>query len=853
MKAHTSNFKNSIKQFGRQLDSKITYQLNGGTIELGAEVLNSITPNFKSNILKSAMKELVIDSNIDIPVGTILKYEFGVLVDDEYEYINFGNYIVKTSEKKEDTNSYEITCYDFMLRAMNDYNGLQTASFPLTVKQYINALCNDLSISFANNNDNFANSERVIPSDLYKDLGYTYRDIFDELAQVTASTICINENNELEVRYINETNDSIDEEYLKDININFGEKYGPVNSIVLSRAGGSDNIYLNDPQSIIENGLCEIKINDNQIMNFNDRGDYLPDILNKLKGLEYYINDFSSTGVCYYDLCDKYDVIIGDKIYHCIMFNDEINITQGLEENIYTEAPEESETDYSKSDKTDRKINQAYLIVDKQNSTITGLVSDVNGQNKKIAQMQMSVDEINQKISEVTNITVAAEDTDASVELEGVNESEPIQIKIHPIIENISYLYPSSSLYPSSNIYPKLRILRFTRRYDEERARRIEIIDYELPYDLLYYNQDIYDEFYLDYDSQTCHVIKRCMYNLDGTVEPLGTEEIINIPYPKIDLKYGDYTVSLLGYNQAYLYVRLMASNIYTTQFATKVELSTSIKSTAKSISLTANNGYSSSGLVIRLYNEDGTLLNEADANITMSGLVKFTDLSGENSTTIDGSNITTGVIKSNNYAENISGTSINLINGTIDTKNFKVSAVGDITASSGIIGGWSMSPVALSKTVGNYNLELRSDRSANQPALLVYDNVNRSYNWYVRPDGYMYARIGKFEGEVSGGSINIGSNTHYLRMGSDWLRNPEVSGLTITGGGGLDMGGNGINNLSTVNLNGGGTGQTSTMYVTTKFSAGSNYVEWYRGALSFKNGIYIGYSEEGPYRQYFN
>ena len=68
-------------------------------------------------------------------------------------------------------------------------------------------------------------------------------------------------------------------------------------------------------------------------MNFNNRSDFLPDILEKLNGLEYYLNDFSSTGITYYDVCDRYNVQIEDKTYSCVMFNDEISITQGLEEN----------------------------------------------------------------------------------------------------------------------------------------------------------------------------------------------------------------------------------------------------------------------------------------------------------------------------------------------------------------------------------------------------------------------------------------------------------------------------------------------------------------------------------------
>ena len=153
---------------------------------------------------------------------------------------------------------------------------------------------------------------------------------------------------------------------------------GPINSIVLARAGESDKIYKKDQNSIDQNGLCEIMISENQFMNFNDRVDYLQELSDKLFGVEYYLNDFVSTGIMYYDLLDMYNVKIGDKTYNCLMLNDEQDITQGLEENIYTERPEKSETDYTKADKTDRKINQTYIIVDKQNQEIDMVVSNVN-------------------------------------------------------------------------------------------------------------------------------------------------------------------------------------------------------------------------------------------------------------------------------------------------------------------------------------------------------------------------------------------------------------------------------------------------------------------------------------------
>lgn len=206
MKTHTSEFKNKIKEFGRAIDSKITYTLNNEEIELGSEELNSITPHYEGAILKSVMKQLDIDSNVEIPLGTILRYQFGVKVGDEYEYIDYGNYVVYSVEKQEDTYSYKITCYDKMLYAMKDYEN-SNITFPIAIKDYLEAICEKVGLEYEGSQ--FANSDKVIDNELYLDnegrsLEYTFRDVFDEIAQVSGGTICINNEDKLEVRYIHD-------------------------------------------------------------------------------------------------------------------------------------------------------------------------------------------------------------------------------------------------------------------------------------------------------------------------------------------------------------------------------------------------------------------------------------------------------------------------------------------------------------------------------------------------------------------------------------------------------------------------------------------------------------------------
>lgn len=407
MKAHTSDFKNNIKTLGRELKSVISYEIEGESYQLDNETLNSITPHYEGAILKSVMKQLDIDSNVEIPVGTEINYQFGIKVGNSYEMLDFGNYIVYSVEKQEDTKSYKIVAYDKMLYSMVKYEQVNVI-YPITIRDYINLICTHLGLVFKNNNQTFVNYDKQIEKELYIDedgnvLDYTFRDVLDQLAEVTASTICINEDDdELEIRYINNTNDTINEEFLKDINVNFGEKTEPINTIVLSRSAGSDKISLSRPTDLADEYKNAIEISENQIMNFNNRDTFMSEILNQLYGLEYYVNDFTSTGICYYNLCDRYNIQIGEQIYSCIMLNDEIDITQGLQESVYTDALEGSDTDYTKVNKTDRTISQTTLIVDKQGRTIDGLVydmHDVNGVvNENYTRITQSLETINTSI-----------------------------------------------------------------------------------------------------------------------------------------------------------------------------------------------------------------------------------------------------------------------------------------------------------------------------------------------------------------------------------------------------------------------------------------------------------------------
>jgi len=1144
MKTHSIDFKNQLTELGRELRGIITY--DNITLE---EEINSITPHYEADILKSVMKQLDLELSVDIPLETVINCQIGILVNGDYEMLDYGNYVVYSSEKQEDTETYKIVCYDKMLYSMKEYEELGV-SYPISIKNYLTALGNKIGLNVANNI--FYNQNLTIPSELYLGQNYTYRDVLDEIAQATGSIICINDNDEIEVRYTNDltqynqaegtsiqitdaeefqakeikiignseqdgtptpenpieihsTGDSgnvnekvqnknflslqdiaqttalgltysvkngkitingtassggiaiplkfpinckngtnyvlskvtsgtssnnnfniqlrsngvsikqptaqslpviyndlsdtidairlyvgngyvftnytlelqieqgttatdyapheeqdisfplaqgqklmqgdyladdgvhhvrgeyeltgnenllytqlndntfrfgilisnkkpnstsishflcnigqgvpdyywdndevgvcelrnptiraivfrlplsiatnietakaylaeqytngtpvkvqyelvtevidpyteeqqavweqikalrtykpvthisstdevpatvnvtyatnlekIDEEYLKDINVTFGEMYGPVNSIVLSRSADSDNIYLQDTESVQKNGLCEIKISDNQIMNFNNRSDFLPGILEALNGLTYSINDFNSTGILYYDLGDFYYVSIGENLYKCLMLNDEINVTTGIEEIIHTDMPEKSETDYEKADKTDRRINQTYLIVDKQNQTIESVVNNVTEQNNKISQITQTVDEINSKISDIADITTYGESDRAGVELLEINESEPIMIKVHPTSENISYLYPRENLYPSDLQYLPNRIIRFTRTYEENEQTLTENIDYELPDDLLRYSDTVYDEFYLDYESTTCQVIKRCAYNADGTVRALGTEITTDYPYPTIGLGDGNYTITLPGYDFGYLYVRLMAKNIYTTQFYTKYETNSQINQKADEINLGVNQTLTNYSTTNQMNSAINIKANEITSTVSSTyetksnAQSKYSQLQQTDSSisstvaTKVGENEIISKINQSAEAVTINAGKINLNGAVTANQNFKIKTDGSMEAKNGTFTGGSISLTG--GTIDNPRLQVVSSSSSSTKASIAPDAIRvgsgRTYLSFASGILNIINNNSSFQMLASSSRINAGVDNFYV------------------------------------------------------------------------------------------
>lgn len=376
---------------------------------------------------------------------------------------------------------------------------------------------------------------------------------------------------------------------------------GPINSIVLARAGESDKIYKKDQNSIDQNGLCELMIKENQFMNFNDRVDYLQELSDKLFGVEYYLNDFVSTGIMYYDLLDMYNIEIFGKTYNCLMLNDEQNITQGLEENIHTDRPETSETDYKKADTTDRKINQTYLIVDKQNKKIEGVISQIGDRSEKTTTITADIDGLNSKVTNIADLTNTVSGL-KTITLENCVEGKLLELKIignNTVFGN--FLYPANDLYPSDTLYPRgdSRII-VTDKYGNKQVYELGVMD------VLRQKNKVYDEYILK--DGKAQIIRRI--NKDGSIK--DNEEVENLGEYMIYLKEGTNEIEIQNYS-AQIRARFAIKSDYTDVFATRVEMNSEIKQTADSINLEVRKKVDESEVISKINQSAEQIQIEAD------------------------------------------------------------------------------------------------------------------------------------------------------------------------------------------------------------------------------------------------
>ena len=531
-----------IQKAGKRITKHVYYIKNNVTTNVSDDNIDKIKFDTQTPLIGTSINgcELTLKEKID---GNI--YVQIVACYQEYQDTKtYGPFNLK-EEPKYDANkkTYLHKTFDGLLKSMVDYQPLNI-TFPCTVYNFFSNLVSTLG--YINNIQSLPNGSQLIPLDIYNNIGFTYRDVLDDIA-VANGVLFYVDTNEIKIATLGNNPITIDDDILKNQNIDFGEHYGPINSIVLSRSGESDNVYIWDEESILQNGMHEFKIIDNQLMNENNRSDYLPKLLEQLDNIEYDIYDTELVGFGELYPLQSVTFSTNNKTYNSYIFNNEITLTTGYKQAIYNDMPEQSETDYKSADKNDKRINQAYIITRKNTAEIEALSSAT-----KIIS------------NEIINTN--------QIQLQNAYKGSLHYLSIKG---QMSLLYPANDLYPADDLYPVDSYLLVDNNK----------IWLDINY-LNFINNDVCDEFV--YEDGKCKIIRRVGETSGGVLFPLQNEVIEERQDALIEVDENSI-IKMESFNNLIYSVKYLLQNDYTDTFAPSIDLISTINLTPGNVLIEAS------------------------------------------------------------------------------------------------------------------------------------------------------------------------------------------------------------------------------------------------------------------------
>lgn len=491
-----------------------------------------------------------------------------------------GTFIVQDIKDNDTNETVKVTAYDYGLKFANTYvTDLDYKNTKVTMRDVIEEVCTKVGVVFANST--FANENFIVDSNQFTE-NSQYGNVVKAVAQMSGSIAKINENDELELIFNEDyENAEIIEDYTE-LEDKRDTRLITVVELGMSQVTGQ-NITMRWTEGIAIYGENKLVINDNPFAYTQaKRTELITAIFEQVKGFGY--SSFTSKKVF------KPYLQVGDlvklKNKQGELINSIVLRINTNHQEIELSAPSviDATVEYEQPATAEDMANRAEIIVNQQEKTIQALVTSNTELVNKTTKLELDVDTIKGQISEVADVTVTA-DGYGTINVENINQSEPIMIRIYPTNEDITPLRPKAGLYPRKGLYPHKREIVFTRTSNEEEPYTLE---YNIPADL-YKLDNYYDEFILDYENQRCYINRNIAIDENGEKYLLEIPTVEEYEYPTLQLLEGNYKIYMPAFQNAYIYVRLMTSNIYTSQFATKVELNSKIEQTVNSIDLNIN------------------------------------------------------------------------------------------------------------------------------------------------------------------------------------------------------------------------------------------------------------------------
>lgn len=324
----TTAFKNAMKAPVKTVSATVAV-VDGDTYTSGDNLVKcELQANgYYFGVATKAVTVVLLGTNYDL-VDKKFDLTLKVLADstnNTWEGCILGRFKVVEQTVDLEKEMTTLKAYDAIGIIGNRYYKEGDFTFPITVNALAERLAIDAGMDVGELD--LVNGAYQIPEDLYSKINnVTYRDILAEIAGATASLASVH-GLDSELTFIN-PKQTADETWTYDNlkKIKIEPKYGVVNSVVIARTPQEDNIAVRDEDSIALNGLTEVKLANNEILDDNREAMATP-ILNAVDGFGFSPFQATTEGHGWHE--------IGDRIK---VFTDASRLPDGYQEVEYIES-----------------------------------------------------------------------------------------------------------------------------------------------------------------------------------------------------------------------------------------------------------------------------------------------------------------------------------------------------------------------------------------------------------------------------------------------------------------------------------------------------------------------------------
>ena len=391
-------------------EATISYDDNGVTRTITAENIIkleiSATPYIDYQIIGQAPgKKIHINlkgkdydlTNKEISVTTTMIYD-----DNTTETLTLGNYIVSSDYESQVKDQCSFTGYDYMIKFDQQYSD-EGLEYPCTLQDVLNDMCQKLGIEVYSTN--ITNSKLEVTGNNFDDSA-TYRDVLRQIAQASGTFAYIDRYNKLHIDNLNKPGpiggtilqfklqgtlqidgNTIESNVATELTPGYYMKdfkssriYGPVNRVQLTQTDIEDATYRENQESIRQNGIQTITINDNYFLGTIEAREYaIKNLWGVLGGLTYIPFSATYLGFPYLEMGDVIEVeqLDGTKVESYI-FNYTFTYDGGYMGTLETPTITRTQEQYP-TNSIDSKVSKIGVSVDRANAEIEAVVEDVGG------------------------------------------------------------------------------------------------------------------------------------------------------------------------------------------------------------------------------------------------------------------------------------------------------------------------------------------------------------------------------------------------------------------------------------------------------------------------------------------